>query len=111
MRTERTGKFARTVPRPVALAFLLLALGGCAPAVLGPDREAFRAVDALYTAVSLRDPALLSRCESTLNELGAAGKVPADAGHALGAIVSEARGGAWESAQGRLAAFMEGQRR
>ena len=58
----------------LALALALaVAVGGCGPPEMGPDPEAFRAVDALYTAVSLRDPALLDQCAGSLAELHASG--------------------------------------
>ena len=63
----------------VALAVLIatVALTGCwAPPQIGPDRDTFKAVDALYTAISLREPKLVESCVSKLNDLKAAGKVP-----------------------------------
>jgi hypothetical protein len=96
----------------LASPLLVLATGGCGrPAQIGGDRDSFKAVDALYTAVSLRDPAHLDRCETTLRDLRARGKLPDSAGRSLDAIVAEARGGRWEDAQARLGAFMRGQRR
>jgi hypothetical protein len=78
---------------------------------MGPDRDAFTAIDALYTAVSLREPPRVDRCAATLAKLRDEGKLPPAAHDALAAIMSEAKGGAWESAQGRLREFMLGQRR
>ncbi len=59
-----------------------LCLSGCGVPQIGLDRAAFQAVDALYTAVSLRDPKLLEACESNLNRLRAEQKLPDDAGRA-----------------------------
>lgn len=92
--------------------FVAFAVTGCGrPAQIGADREAFRAVDALYTAVSLRHTGHLDRCSKALADLQAQGKLPESAGRSLAAIVSEAREGRWEAAQGRLGDFMRGQRR
>lgn len=89
---------------------LLLAVG-CGPPSIGDDREVFQAVDAFYTAVSLRDPGLVGRCDDRLKQLGEAGKLPAAASASLAAITAEAQADRWESAQDRLARFIEGQRR
>ena len=90
----------------------LSTLGGCGrPPQIGDDKAAFKAVDALFTAVSLRDPQLLERCDQTLRNLRVGGKLPEAAGTSLEAIVAEAREGKWESARDRLGNFMRGQRR
>jgi len=91
---------------------LVFALGGCGrPAQIGADKDSFKAVDALYTAVSLRDPKLVDRCEKTIKDLRGTGKMPEAASRSLEAIIAEARGGDWVPAQERLGKFMEGQRR
>ena len=91
---------------------LALSLVGCGrPPQIGDDAETFKTVDALYTAVSLRDPMLLARCETRLRTLRNAGKLPPDASRTLDGIVTEARAGSWEPAQGRLGTFMRGQTR
>lgn len=99
-----------------ALLLLLLLLAAIAPGCfgppqMGPDREAFKAIDALYTAVSLHEPVHLDRCSDELSKLREAGKLPASAHDALAAIIAEARGGLWEQSQSRLREFMLGQRR
>jgi hypothetical protein len=95
-----------------AALFLTVITSGCfGPPQMGPDREAFKAIDALYTAVSLHEPAHLERCSGRLSELREAGKLPASAHDALAAIIAEAKGGQWEQSQARLRAFMLGQRR
>ena len=95
----------------VLAGLLAVGLGGCGPPQIGADRDSFKAVDALYTAVSLRDPRLLDQCAKTLQDLQAKGKLPPAAGESLEAHVAEARTGRWESAQSRLGDFMRGQRR
>jgi hypothetical protein len=97
-----------------AVVFLALALavGGCwAPPQIGGDDKSFKAVDALYTAVSLREVKLVDQCEGELKDLHRAGSLGDDALAALESIIAEGKGGAWEDAQSRLAQFMEGQRR
>jgi hypothetical protein len=101
--------------RCVVVIVALLALvipGGCGrPPQIGDDDGAFKAVDALYTAVSARDVSLVGRCEASLRDLHAAGKLPEAASSALAAIAAEARQGDWEDARDRLHRFMRGQRR
>jgi hypothetical protein len=90
---------------------LVLALAGCgSPPQIGADKATFKAVDALYTAVSLRDPKLVDQCETNLKSLKDTGKIPEDASSSLDSIIAEGRSGKWESAQERLSKFMEGQR-
>lgn len=102
----------RAVVAALSAWLLASSLGGCGrPPQIGADKETFKAVDALYTAVSLRDPKLLDGCEKTLSDLKSHGKLPESAGASLDAIIAEARGGKWEDAQGRLGHFMRGQRR
>lgn len=91
---------------------MLLLLAGCGgPAQIGADPEAFKAVDALYTAVSLRDAGRVDRCVKTLVSLRDAGKLDAGPLEALEGIAAEAKSGSWEPAQSRLARFMRGQTR
>jgi hypothetical protein len=93
-------------------SFLILTLGGCGrPPQIGADKESFRTVDALYTAVGLREPKLIEQCRARLDGLREAGKLPASASRSLESIIDDAREGKWEIAQDRLAKFMEGQRR
>lgn len=99
--------------RAVSLGFLIVAgLIGCGrPAQIGADKDAFKAVDALYTAVSLREGPRLDECERTLEGLHASGKLPDSAVQALDSIIARARGGRWDDAQDRLRTFMLGQKR
>jgi hypothetical protein len=100
------------IPPLLLLVGSLLALAGCTgPPQIGTDRATFKAVDALYTAVSLRDSKLVERCAADLKALEGAGKAPRAVVASLDAIIAEANGGRWQPALDRLAAFMEGQRR
>ncbi len=100
------------IPTLAALMLLGIVTGGCGShAQIGADPETFKTVDALYTAVSLRDPKLVDQCAGKLKELQAAGKLPEAAYATLDGLMGEAKSGGWESAQDRLARFMEAQRR
>jgi hypothetical protein len=91
---------------------MILALAGCGgPAQIGGDPEAFKTVDALYTAVSLREPDHVDRCMAKLASLREAGKLESGPLEALEGIAAEAKSGSWEPAQSRLARFMRGQTR
>lgn len=99
-----------------AVCFALLLIG-CwflffrGPPQLGPDDEAFKNVDALFTAVTARDEKLLGQCAQRLHALKEAGKLPGNAATYLDAVIGQAREGRWESAAERLYDFMLGQRR
>ncbi len=94
------------------ICVVLIVLCGCGgPAQLGPDAETFKAVDALYTAVSLRAAGELDKCAARLRELEEKEKLPEGASRELSGIEDDARSGKWEPAQQRLANFMRGQRR
>ncbi|QEH36046.1 hypothetical protein OJF2_46040 [Aquisphaera giovannonii] len=101
----------RLVGRAASAVALCAAIAGCGPAQIGPDRDTFKAVDALYTAVSLRDAKLVDGCAGRLQELRAAEKLPEAPFRSLVAMIDEAKAGGWERAQERLASFMEAQRR
>jgi len=94
------------------VAVLLAGLSGCGgPPQLGQNEASFKAVDALYTAVSLRDLRLLDRCKKSLEDLRANETLTPAASKSLQAIIAQAEAGKWETAQGRLGDFMRGQRR
>lgn len=86
-------------------------LAGCGEAQMGADPATFKAVDALYTAVSLREPSRVDHCLAALRSLNEAGKLDRGPLDALDGIAAEAKAGSWESAQSRLARFMRGQSR
>ena len=102
----------RSVVALVLIALCVSVICGCGgPPQIGADKEAFKAVDALYTAVSLRETKLVDQCEARLKDLREAGSLGDDASKALESIIVEAKGGGWEDALSRLDRFMEGQRR
>jgi hypothetical protein len=91
-------------------ACLLVAAAGCGkPEQIGPDPEAFKAVDALFTAVTAKRPDLLEACEKHLGELRERGRLPAKAHGELAGIIDRARAGRWEPAAETLRRFMRGQ--
>ncbi|MHC5537489.1 hypothetical protein ACYOEI_04560 [Singulisphaera rosea] len=102
--------FPRTRRIRLILAVALITTG-CGQPQIGDSKEAFKTVDALYTAVGLRDVSRVDRCASTLKAQREAGTLPASAADSLESIITEAKGGGWEAAQARLATFMEGQAR
>lgn len=90
----------------------LLLLAGCGAPQIGPDEEAFRAVDALYTAISLRDAAQTGRCARALAALHEQGRLPEAAHRRLADIIANAHRDreSWEAARARLRDFMKAQR-
>lgn len=100
----------RAIAAALTSAALALALG-CGEVQMGADPETFKAVDAFYTAVSLREPDRVDHCLATMTALHESGKLPREPFDALSEIASEAKSGEWEPAQSRLARFMRGQTR
>lgn len=95
-----------------------LLLGGCLlayfltrPPQMGTSQRVFRTVDALYTAVRMRDEAKVADCERRLHECRDAGQLPPDAARSLDGIIATARGGKWDAATEGLYEFMLAQRR
>ena len=81
------------------------------PPQMGSDEEVFRAVDALFTAVTARNEKLLEQCDNRLKALKSSGKLPATASEHLDEIIATARAGHWRPAAERLYRFMQVQRR
>ena len=78
---------------------------------IGADEEAFKTVDALFTAVTSRSPPLLEQCDQRLRKLHTDGKLSDPAFRSLEKIMARARDGKWQPAAEDLYAFMRGQRR
>jgi len=81
------------------------------PPQIGVDEEVFQTVDALFTAVTARDAALLADCERRLQEYQTAGTLPRSAGERLDEIIELARAGSWRPSAEQLYALMLAQRR
>src|SRR5437899_11068560 len=108
-------------PRRIALtagfAGTAVLLGVCwwawwdRPPQMGSDKEVFKAVDALFTAVTARDEKLLADCEQRLLALRDGGRLPDAAATYLDRVIQTARAGQWQTAAERLYDFMKAQRR
>jgi hypothetical protein len=77
---------------------------------MGSDPEVFKTVDALFTALTSRDPNRLDDCERRLNSYREAGQLAPAAAKILDRVVEQAREGEWEPAARRLYDFMLAQR-
>lgn len=95
-----------------AIAVLLVALRYFTqPPQMGVDDDVFKTVDALYTAIRMKDEAKLTQCERRLHAYRDAGKLPERPAAFLDGIIEKARAGKWEAATERLYEFMMAQRR
>jgi hypothetical protein len=96
------------------VTFVLLAcwfIWGGSPPQMGADREVFRTVDALFTAITARDVQQLGLCEQRLTGYKESGKLSDDAWTYLDRVIRTARSGEWQSAAEKLYGFMKAQRR
>lgn len=96
----------------VLLGAFAALLSACSPApqVLGDD-ECFKAVDALWTAVTARSPELVAQCTENLNRLHAAGQLSREGLDALNAVGELTRQGDWERAARDLRSLIRNQQR
>lgn len=78
---------------------------------IGADERVFKTVDALFTAMTTRDPKRLEQCATFLAEHRRAKLLPEPSAQLLDSIVVEAREGKWENASQRLYAVMLSQKR
>lgn len=78
---------------------------------IGTDEQVFKTVDALFTAISTRDPSRLESCAKRLSAHKGSGRLPGPSAALLDSIIDEARGGQWKTAAERLYATMLSQRR
>ena len=99
----------------IALSIIILQtawFAGCGRAPsMGLDKETFVTVDALFSAVCLKDEKQTDRNATALKKLHDEGRLPGDAHEALAAIVVEAKSGDWEDAAEKLREFMLDQTR
>jgi hypothetical protein len=80
------------------------------PPQVGGDKESIKVVDALYTAVTSRNPTRLAQCEEQLHTLRDEGKLPRRTADYLDGLIKTARGGNWQGASHKLVDFMRAQR-
>jgi hypothetical protein len=95
----------------IVVGVCLIVWGLRSPPQIGADEAVFSNVDALFTAVTSRNEALLDACERRLHALCQAEKLPADASEYLTGIIQAARAGRWQPAAQKLYWFMSVQRR
>jgi len=86
-------------------------LGRSAPPQLPASAEAFKSVDALFTAVTARDEQQLAACQSRLAAHKDREELSPAAAVRLDQIIAEAKGGQWEAAARALYDFVKGQKR
>jgi hypothetical protein len=86
-----------------------LCAGGCGqvPQFGGKDQ---RLLEAVRTAVSARRPKWLDECAKQIDAEHTQGKISNEGFEALEAIVSQARGGDWSTAEKRIIQLEKGQR-
>ncbi|HEX3726668.1 MAG TPA: hypothetical protein VHV08_10515, partial [Pirellulales bacterium] len=97
-------------PQAVALAVCLIAAGCGRPPQLG-DEQCLKVADALWTAVTAKNVALLDRTGNQIDSLHAERKLSDDGRDALAEIVATARDGEWLKAQATLKSLLRAQRR
>jgi hypothetical protein len=86
-----------------------LALGCGREPQISADPACMKAVDALYTAILNRDPALLKQSEERLASLRQSAQLPEAAQKRLAPIIEQARTEKWLDAAKQLRDFMRGQ--
>lgn len=101
--------------RPLLIALALVAGGltlGCAETPqLGSDEASWTTADALWTAITAKNPSLVQACAESIDRLENAGKLAPETAAALELLIQEARAGEWDNARNDLKAFVQGQRR
>src|SRR5579871_4234946 len=85
----------------LCIAVLLWIWLGRAPQI-GGDKDAIKAVDALFTAVASRNESWLRECEERLHALRDADRLPRSASDYLDGIIGMARTGDWRRAAKEL---------
>lgn len=100
---------AATAIMALGAAFLVWGLRRAEPQ-LTVDEDVFTTVDALFTAVTSRDPRRLDDCQTRLKQYRVDQRVPAAAARVLESVCEQARAGQWESASQRLYDFIFAQR-
>ncbi|HTQ39124.1 MAG TPA: hypothetical protein VMJ32_08845 [Pirellulales bacterium] len=91
------------------IAIVALVWHRTSPPNVGSDKKVLQQVDALFTAVRVKDSRLLDRCATQLADLKAKGELPDDAATTLTQIVATAHSGDWQGATENLLWFIQGQ--
>jgi hypothetical protein len=94
-----------------AVAACCLPLGCADTPQLGSDEASWTTADALWTAITAKNPALVQACAEQIERLETAGRLAPDTAAALEKMIGEAREGDWDKARKHLKAFVQGQRR
>ncbi len=81
------------------------------PPQMGNDDEAFRTVDALFTALGMRDESKVADCERRFHQYRESGRLPPSTARYLDRVIARARAGDWNEASKTLYDFMRAQRR
>ena len=81
------------------------------PPQMGTSEEAFKTVDALYTAIRNHDEKQIADCEQRIKAYRANNQLPAGAADFLEGIIAKSRAGSWDQATRSLYDFMVAQRR
>jgi hypothetical protein len=80
------------------------------PPQIGTDEAVVKTVDALFTAMTTKDPKRLDDCDQRLKSYQADGRLPARAASRLQGFIQQAREGKWDPAARGLYAVIYGQR-
>jgi uncharacterized protein with gpF-like domain len=102
-----------TMSRFLCIALLLSSflLSGCGHPQIGESDEAFKEVEALYTAVTSKRKDLLEDSRKRFTKLATDGEISSQAMKSLTPIMDEAAKESWLPAATKLYDFMRAQRR
>jgi hypothetical protein len=94
----------------LSLLGLLLTAGCNRTPQMGGNEECMTAVDALWTAINVKQTELLDHSQAEIERLHTSGAMPDGAFENLSSIVTTARAGQWPAARAALRQFIRGQR-
>lgn len=94
----------------LGLLSLTIVASGCGQAPQLGSEEALGAADALWTAVTAKDPDLIERSDRSIKALHEKAKLNDEAFAVLQSVITTARAGAWDDARNQLKTFVKGQR-
>lgn len=101
--------FVRHFAAVALFAVVLLTTSGCGYTPALESEDGFRAVDALYTALTSRRAELVTSVEADLRQLHSKGQLSPDVMGSLSAIIEKARSGSWQKAAEDLDYFIRNQ--